>query len=299
MTVPDEPGPHGATVAGATDHASAPGERDWGAFEVTVAFGGTTALDDVTLPAVRGQVAAVVGGDGAGKTTLLRTLIGRIRPQSGRVSAPPTPYCGFMPTGASGVWTDLTVTENIAFVAAAHHLGGGELVRRREELLQAAGLERAADRLAGNLSGGMRQKLAFCLAILHKPRLLVLDEPSTGVDPVSRVDLWRLISRTAAEGASVVMATTYLDEAERASTCLVLDRGRVLAGGAPADVLAHVPGTVTSGDAPAGPRELSWRRGRRTRSWHPGPARPGEQPVTPDMEDAVIAFTLADQHREH
>jgi ABC-2 type transport system ATP-binding protein len=275
-----------------------PGPDGWGVFGATVVFGDNTALDDVTLDARTGQVAAVVGGDGAGKTTLLRTLVGRIRPGSGRVSAPPTPECGFMPTGASGVWQDLTVHENIDFVAAAHHLSGSELADRRAELLHAAGLEQATGRLAGALSGGMRQKLAFCLAIFHRPRLLVLDEPSTGVDPVSRVDLWRLISRTAADGTAVVMATTYLDEAERASTCLVLDGGRALASGLPSDILGSTPGTITTGDSAAGPRELSWRRGRQTRSWHAGPARPGEQPVVPDMEDAVIAFTLADQHPE-
>ncbi|MFH9725078.1 ATP-binding cassette domain-containing protein [Streptomyces sp. NPDC017254] len=175
----------------------------WGAFDVSVAFSATTALDDVTLAAVPGQVAAVVGGDGAGKTTLLRTLVRRVAPSTGHVEAPATVECGFMPTGTSGVWQDLTVVENIAFVVAAHHLTGTALDRRRDELLKAAGLDRATDRLAGALSGGMRQKLSFCLATLHRPRLLVLDEPSTGVDPVSRVDLWRLISRAAA-----VMATT-------------------------------------------------------------------------------------------
>ncbi|MFD7919071.1 ABC transporter ATP-binding protein [Streptomyces sp. NPDC059740] len=270
----------------------------WGVRGVSVVFGDTVALRDVTLSAAPGQVTAVVGGDGAGKTTLLRTLVGRVRPRSGQVSAPATVDCGFMPTGASGVWQDLTVDENITFVAAAHHLSGEELRERRTQLLTTAGLDRAADRPAGALSGGMRQKLAFCLAILHRPRLLVLDEPSTGVDPVSRVDLWRLVSRAAADGTAVVMATTYLDEAERASVCLVLDRGRALASGSPQDLLAHTPGTLTSGDAPAGDRALSWRRGRLTRSWHPGPPRAGEQPIAADMEDAVIALTLADQHRE-
>jgi ABC-2 type transport system ATP-binding protein len=96
------------------------------------------------------------------------------------------------------------------------------------------------------------------------------------------------------------MATTYLDEAERASTCLILDQGRALTAGTPGDLLAATPGTLTAGQGPAADPELSWRRGRRTHSWHPGPAAPGEQPVTPDMEDSVIAYTLADQqHRQH
>lgn len=267
----------------------------WGTFGVTIVRGGATALKDVTLAAPRGQVSAVVGGDGAGKTTLLRALVGRILPVSGRISAPPTERCGFMPTGASGVWQDLSVEENFDFVAAAHHLSGGALADRRADLLEQAGLTGAADRLAGHLSGGMRQKLAFCLAILHRPDLLVLDEPSTGVDPVSRVDLWRLIAKAAAEHTAVVMATTYLDEAERASTCLVLDRGVALAHGAPDKILASTPGTLTSGDAPTGDPELSWRRGRQTRSWHPGPPHPGEQPIGADMEDCVIALTLAEK----
>jgi ABC-2 type transport system ATP-binding protein len=292
MTDATRPSDTGRETAG-------PGTDAWGVFDVTVVLDATTALDRVTLTAGPGHVAALVGGDGAGKTTLLRTLVGRVRPLSGRVSAPAARECGFMPTGASGVWQDLTVDENIDFVAAAHHLTGAALDRRRTALLAAAGLDRATDRLAGALSGGMRQKLAFCLAILHRPRLLVLDEPSTGVDPVSRVDLWRLIARAAADGAAVVMATTYLDEAERAATCLVLDRGRALASGDPADILRRTPGTLTSGAAPAGRGDASWRRGRRTRSWHPGPPRPGEQPLTADLEDAVIAYTLADQQREH
>jgi ABC-2 type transport system ATP-binding protein len=270
--------------------------QPWGAHAVTVRRGDAAALDDVTFPVPRGEVAAVVGGDGAGKTTLLRTLVGGIRPGAGHVSAPPLDRCGFMPTGASGVWSDLTVDENIAFVAAAHHLGGPELAERRGSLLGAAGLESVRDRLARDLSGGMRRKLGFCLAMLHRPDLLVLDEPSTGVDPVSRVDLWRLISQAAAGGTAVAMATTYLDEAERASTCLVLDQGRALTSGTPTDLLAATPGTITAGRAAADHPELSWRRGRSTHSWHPGPPAPGEEPLTPDMEDSVIAYTLADQH---
>jgi len=288
------------TVPGERGEEASPARQappeGWGVFGATVVLDRTTALDGVTLATPRGEVTAVVGGDGAGKTTLLRTLVGRVRVSAGRVSAPPPVRCGFMPTGASGVWLDLSVAENLDFVAAAHRIGGRALADRRAELLAAAGLTGAVDRLAQDLSGGMRQKLAFCLAILHRPDLLVLDEPSTGVDPVSRVDLWRLISRAAAEDTAVVMATTYLDEAERATTCLVLDHGATLASGAPAAILAGTPGTLTTGRAPAGPAELSWRRGYETRSWHPGPPRDGEEPISADMEDSVIAYTLAAQH---
>ena len=272
-------------------------ENTWGTNELTVSYGSRVALDAVTFPVPRGEIAAVVGGDGAGKTTLLRSLLGGIHIGSGTVSAPPQRDCGFLPTGAAGVWQDLTVQENFAFVGTAYGVRGDELRARRDSLLQAADLAHARDRLAGDLSGGMRQKLSFCLAMVHKPRLLVLDEPSTGVDPVSRVDLWRLIARAAADGAAVAMATTYLDEAERAATVLVLDSGRALATGSPQQVLDATPGTITETTAVAdGDRTWSWRRGRKTHHWHPGPPRDGETALTPDMEDSVIASALADRH---
>jgi ABC-2 type transport system ATP-binding protein len=150
----------------------------------------------------------------------------------------------------SGTWRHLTVDENIDFVAKAYRITGKELRAKRSDLLGKAGLEHAGDRLAGQLSGGMRQKLGFVLAILHEPTLLVLDEPTTGVDPVSRVELWRLISEAAAGGAAVAMATTYLDEAERASTVLVLDRGHTLASDTTNEVSRSLPGTITVAERP-------------------------------------------------
>jgi len=267
----------------------------WGVHGVTFRYGRATALDDVSLDAPSGAVVALVGGDGAGKTTLLRTLAGALRPEQGTVTAPPLTDIGFMPT-TSGVWRELTVDENVSFVAAAYGVRGAELRRRRESLLGTAGLDEVGDRLAGHLSGGMRQKLAFCLAMLHRPTLLVLDEPSTGVDPVSRVDLWRMISQAAARGAAVVMATTYLDEAERASSVLVLDEGRVLLSGAPAEVVAQAPGAVFRTAEPT-VRSRAWRRGREYREWSPdpttGPTTGDGTRVAVDLEDAVISASLA------
>ncbi|NUS43703.1 MAG: ABC transporter ATP-binding protein [Mycobacteriaceae bacterium] len=270
-------------------------EDGWGATDVVVRYGSRTALDGVTFEVPRGRISAVVGGDGAGKTTLLRSLVGGVRTAGGTVSAPPQRDCGFMPTGAAGVWLDLTVAENFAFVAAAYGIRGAQLRTRQDALLAAADLGAVRDRLSRALSGGMRQKLSFCLAMLHRPRLLALDEPSTGVDPVSRVELWRLVSQAAAEGAAVAMATTYLDEAERAATVLVLDSGRVLASGSPADVIARTPGVIVADDSGTD-REWSWRRGRVTHRWHPGGPAPGERPLIPDLEDSVIAAALADRH---
>jgi ABC-2 type transport system ATP-binding protein len=260
----------------------------WGAFSLRVRHGDEPALDDVTFGVPEGHVAAVVGGDGAGKTTLLRSLVRAVQPESGHVEAPALRDIGFMPT-TSGVWRDLTVDENMAFVGSAYRVRGSELARRRDALLESTGLTGARDRLAGQLSGGMRQKLAFALAMLHRPLMLVLDEPSTGVDPVSRVELWRMIAQAAADGTAVAMSTTYLDEAERAGSVLVLDAGHALLSGTPIQVIAGAPGSVTRTDSPAR-RELAWRRGRIFHEWHPDEVAGA---VERDMEDAVISAALA------
>jgi ABC-2 type transport system ATP-binding protein len=138
----------------------------------------------------------------------------------------------------------------------------------------------------------MRRKLGFVLAMLAQPRLLVLDEPSTGVDPVSRVDLWRLVSEAAAGGTAVVMSTTYLDEAERCAHLLVLDEGHPLISAPPQEALLSVPGAVCRTPTPTHP-ERAWRRGRSHHEWWP----PGEVPhgdvVSPDLEDVVVVASLA------
>ncbi|WP_068278141.1 ABC transporter ATP-binding protein [Aldersonia kunmingensis] len=265
--------------------------KAWGAESLTVRYGKTLALDDVSLAIPDGEVVAVVGGDGAGKTTLLRSIAGAILPELGRVSTPPLRDIGFMPT-TSGVWRELTVDENFAFFASAYGIRGRELTQRQDTLLEGAGLTKARDRLAGQLSGGMRQKLAFSLAMLHEPRLLVLDEPSTGVDPVSRVDLWRMISQAAARGAAVAMATTYLDEAERASSVLVLDAGKALLYGPPEKVIAEAPGAVYRVTTPT-VRTRAWRRGREYREWSADGAPAGGERLDRDLEDAVISAALA------
>jgi ABC-2 type transport system ATP-binding protein len=250
------------------------------------------ALDEVSLSVEPGEVVSVVGGDGAGKTTLLRTLVGEERPASGEVIAPTARSIGYLPSTA-GSWPALTVRQNLDFAGGAYGLAGDELAVRREELVSRAGLRGAEDRPASQLSGGMRRKLGFAMAFLHRPALLVLDEPSTGVDPVSRIDLWRLISEAAAAGAAVAMATTYLDEAERAANLIVLNGGRALAQGSPSEVLSLLGGTVTESDAPRR-RAWAWRRGRRFHEFWPDetPAPADEPAVRPDLEDAVIALSL-------
>ena len=258
----------------------------------TVRFGDTLALDDVSLLVEPGSVVAVVGGDGAGKTTLLRSLVGEVQLERGQVDAPLPMAIGYLPA-TSGSWPALTVAQNMDFVGGIYGLSGDALALRRDELLDRAALGQSAGQLASQLSGGMRRKLGFCMAMLHNPALLVLDEPSTGVDPVSRVDLWRLVSEAAAAGAAVVMSTTYLDEAERAAGLLALDGGRTLASGTLHDVLDSFNGAIARTASPAR-RAWAWRRGRDFHEYWPATTDlpPEAVAVTPDLEDVVVALSL-------
>jgi ABC-type multidrug transport system ATPase subunit len=244
-------------------------------------------------------VTAVVGGDGAGKSTLLRCLAGALAPDSGTVARPVKERTGYLPA-SSGIYPDLTVAENLDFRAKGYGMSRLDTRQRAAEYLDRAGLTPAAGRLAGQLSGGMRQKLAVIAAMLHQPELLVLDEPTTGVDPVSRSGLWWLIARAAAEGCAIVLATTYLDEAERCASVLVLDAGTALASGTPEEIVAAMPGSLRAvavrptADAVA----RSWRRAGGWRTWDPpGSADPdpGGSVITPDLQDAVIVAAISRQ----
>jgi ABC-2 type transport system ATP-binding protein len=269
----------------------------YGVTSARVRFGDRTALDDVTVRLTPGSVTAVVGGDGAGKTTLMRALVREVALDAGTVNTPEKARIGYLPA-SSGSWAALTVTQNIDFAGGIFGIAAEPLASRRSELLTAAGLTAAADRLASQLSGGMRRKLGFCMAMVHQPSLLVLDEPSTGIDPVSRIDLWRLISEAAAGGAAVVMSTTYLDEAERAAQLLVLNQGRVLLQGSYEDVRAGFVGTITRGASAVRP-EWSWRRGRERQEYWPASDQPDDRTVVdPDLEDLVVALSLAARNQE-
>jgi ABC-2 type transport system ATP-binding protein len=262
-----------------------------GLTDASVELGGRTVLHDVTLHVEPGSVVAVVGGDGAGKTTLLRALVGEIALAHGALEVPAPERIGYLPASA-GSWAALTVRQNIDFVAGVYGVAPELLEQRRAALLDRAALTSAADRPAAQLSGGMRRKLGFAMAAVHTPELLVLDEPSTGVDPVSRIDLWRLVTQAAAAGAAVVMSTTYLDEAERAASLLVLDRGRVLAQGTVDAVLGALDGVVVRVPVAQRP-EWSWRRGRDLHELWPADAAPaGADVVAPDLEDVVVALSL-------
>jgi len=211
---------------------------------------------------------------------------------SGRVRRPARRRIGYVSAGP-GVYRDLTVDENLAFAAGAYGVPRATARRRIDELLEATELADVRRRLVGQLSGGMRQKLALAMAVVHVPELLVLDEPTTGVDPVSRAELWRLMAGLAAQGTAIVLATTYVDEAERAASVLVLLRGRTLAVGTPRSILASVPGELYrlpgSTDDPR-----AWRRGAEWRLWSPGGTAPaGADLLVPDLEDALVIAQLA------
>jgi ABC-2 type transport system ATP-binding protein len=219
-------------------------------------------------------------------------MAGLIRLDSGRVRRPATRRIGYQ-SEMSGVWGDLTVGENLEFVAAAHRFTGADRAHRIDTMLETTRLGTARDRLASQLSGGMRQKLGVGMALLPDPALLVLDEPTTGLDPVSRTELWSMVARAAAEGAAVLATTTYLDEAERGSRVLALDQGRTLAVGSFDEVSQATPGVIAIVDPEAQAR-YKWRRGSGWRAWFPdGVAPAGATPIAPDLSDLVTVSAFA------
>jgi ABC-2 type transport system ATP-binding protein len=206
-------------------------------------FGAVRAVDGMTFDVRRGEMFGLIGPDGAGKTTTLRMILGLLRPDAGEVRTlgldPArerrrlSSRVGYLSQRFS-LYGDLTVDENVAFFAEIHdvHAYAG----RRDALLEMVRMTPFRDRLAERLSGGMKQKLALVCTLVHTPELLVLDEPTTGVDPVSRRDFWKLLARLQREGLTLLLTTPYLDEAERCTRVALVDHGRLLTVEAP-DVL--------------------------------------------------------------
>lgn len=260
----------------------------YGLAGVDVAYGRVAALSRFDLDLASGSVHALIGPDGAGKTTVCKVLVGIRSPERGEVRRPPAHLVGYQPESA-GSWPDLTVAENLDFVSRSFgNRGDGRI----DELLELTRLGTARDRLAGDLSGGMRQKLAVAMAMLARPALLVLDEPTTGLDPVSRSELWRLVLRAAAEGAAVLVTTSYIYEAERADTVTFLDEGHAIATGTAASIRAGFQGVMSvTGERPeAG---TFWRRGRNWRVWTLAGNTPANgTTVAPDLEDVVTAASM-------
>jgi len=200
-------------------------------------FGEVRAVDGLSLEVYAGEIFGLVGPDGAGKTTALRMLAGVMSADSGSVRVAGCDV-GRDPEGAKsllsymsqrfGLYEDLTVDENIRFYADLFGVRRKQRVQRSQELLAAAGLSDFRSRLAGNLSGGMKQKLGLVCALIHTPKVILLDEPTNGVDPVSRRDFWRILYSLVAEGVAILTSTSYLDEAARCHRVGLLYRGRML-----------------------------------------------------------------------
>jgi ABC-2 type transport system ATP-binding protein len=221
---------------------------------VTKRFGsGSPALDNVCGSILGGEITGLVGPDGAGKTTLIRLMTGLMLPDSGTVEvlgfetaqnpAAIQASIGYMPQ-RFGLYEDLSVQENLNLYADLRGLPNTERAATFDELLTFTDLKRFTDRLAGKLSGGMKQKLGLACALLKKPRLLLLDEPGVGVDPISRRELWKMVENLTKEGIGVVWSTAYLDEAEACDAVLLLNQGKLLFSGQPAKLTARVEGRV-------------------------------------------------------
>jgi ABC-2 type transport system ATP-binding protein len=220
---------------------------------LTRTFGEVTALGGISFAVESGALFGVVGPDGAGKTTLLRILSGVLRFGAGDArlfglsvathAESIRPRIAYMPQ-RFGLYADLTVQENIDFYADLYGVTAEERSRRLERLYEFSRLGPFKQRLAGQLSGGMKQKLGLCCALIHQPELLLLDEPTFGVDPLSRRDLWLILHEMVAEGVTAVVSTSYLDEAERCDRVAMLDSGRLVALDDPAALQAAYHGTI-------------------------------------------------------
>jgi len=205
-------------------------------------LGRTEALRGVGVRVEAGSLVGLVGADGAGKTTLLRCIAGLYRPDGGRVQPGIAGQLrlGFAQQGFH-LYGELTVQENIAFIGAVYGLDRDLVGERAEELLAFAGLSAHRYRRAGSLSGGMKQKLTLACSLLHRPPILLLDEPTTGVDPLSRREFWELIEQLHLEGSTILLASAYFDEVERCERVIYLDRGRVIAEGTPEELRGAHP----------------------------------------------------------
>ena len=238
------------------------------------AFGQALAVDGLSISVAAGEIYGLVGPDGAGKTTLIRLLCGALRPEEGRDGPQPVvriggydvlrqteqarSQIGYLPQRFS-LYEELTVIENIRFFAETRGLPASDWKPRCMEILEFVGLAEFVNRRAGQLSGGMKQKLGLAAALVHRPRVLLLDEPTTGVDPVTRQDFWQLIIRLAAgstmaggvssnggaaEGVSVLVSTPYMDEAARCTRVGFIRLGRLLVEGPPSVLRSRLDGRI-------------------------------------------------------
>ncbi len=217
---------------------------------VSMRFGAVEAVQDVSFGAERGTIFGLVGSDGAGKSTLLRMIATMIRPLSGSIRiggrdvvtdrAAVKDMIGYMPQ-RFGLYQDLTVEENIEFFLNVFGIRGKDRVQRKERYLGFSRLLPFKDRPAGKLSGGMKQKLGLACVLVHEPAVLILDEPTNGVDPVSRREFWEILGEMRGGGMTILVSTAYLDEGEKCDRLALLHRSRLLDEAAPGELRGKFP----------------------------------------------------------
>jgi ABC-2 type transport system ATP-binding protein len=222
---------------------------------VTRKYGAVTAVRELSMSIEPGEMFGLIGPDGAGKTTTIRLMCGLLKPDSGSVRVldrdpvrehlAVTRSIGYLSQRFS-LYGDLSIDENIAFFAEIHGLSFRDpaIRARRERLLELTQLVSFRTRLADRLSGGMKQKLALACTLVHEPKIILLDEPTTGVDPVSRREFWKLLSEFLSQGITILMATPYLDEAERCARVALLHEGSLIALDAPSRLRSALPGVL-------------------------------------------------------
>ena len=215
--------------------------------------GPVRAVRDISFTVRRGEIFGMIGPDGAGKTTTMRTLATLLQPDSGELTVDGhnvrtevtaiRSIIGYMPQRFS-LYPDLSVDQNLEFFAELFGVNRAEIARRKERLYEFSKLAPFARRLSGKLSGGMKQKLALSCTLIHDPVVLVLDEPTTGVDPVSRNELWSILRGLRSQGVSILVSTPYMDEALHCDRMMIIHEGRILAEGTPGALQALMPDAV-------------------------------------------------------
>jgi ABC-2 type transport system ATP-binding protein len=297
------------------------------AIQLTRRFDKLTAVDHVNFEVQKGEIVGLVGPDGAGKTTTLRMLAGLLDPTEGEIliagrKSQEDPdwvkdQIGYM-AQRFGLYQDLTVDENMIFYSDLFGIQGGERDRMMSEYLKMTRMEPFRDRAAGKLSGGMKQKLALMCTLLHRPQILFLDEPTNGVDPVSRRDFWAILYRLVKDGLTVLVSTAYLDEAERCNRVGLMNQGRLIAMDTPRAIKQILPERcyeIRTSDQ-RGAREALSRRPDVLSAESSGPvlhvfADPSVapdaliksfegatiQPISPSLEDVFIAMMRREERQ--
>ncbi len=294
------------------------------AYNITKTYGGKPAVESFSLKADKGELVALVGPDGAGKTTLFRCLCGLLEIDRGEIMLAGfdikkefdhiKPLMGYMPQNFS-LYPDLSVEENLDFYAGLFDIRGDNLKTKKARLYEFSGLGPFAKRRAGRLSGGMKQKLALSCNLIHDPEILILDEPTTGVDPVSRRQFWEILKNLKTSGSTIIVSTPYMDEVALADRAIFMYRGKAMTEGTPAQLAAQFRGKVFRADILPSPEDMrrlndikgiSSRRFGSTVHVYIGTAENIENlrqplsgvgididkisPVPPDLEDTFIQF---------